>query len=399
MTRRLPLQPASRWGVYIHVPWCRVRCPYCAFYVERDHAEVPWTAFVDRLLGEYNARRADFPGEPHTVYLGGGTPSRMPTRELARLLSGIGLTAAVEVTLEANPEDVHETWLDAIADAGVDRLSLGIQSLDATAARHLGRAHSAHEGRAAATLVQASRLRTWSADLMFGLHDQTTTALGAELAQLIALGPPHVSVYGLTIEPGTAYERGAASGAIRPAGDDTWRAMYAHIVRRLEHAGLHRYEVSNFSKPGHEAEHNRGYWEDRPYMGLGPSAHGYAPDGTRWSNIADVDRYLQADDPAEFSERPSPEQRAIDLLVSGMRGVHGISLERFRALTHLTPSTEILERLQAFGMIRQADGRMMLDTEGFFLADTVVRTLVDHLVPSRPSAGSETSEALDRPTS
>jgi oxygen-independent coproporphyrinogen-3 oxidase len=379
----MPPDPSTAWGLYVHVPWCRIRCPYCAFHVDVAR-DVPADAFVDKVLRLVERRRADFPGDPATVYLGGGTPSRLPEAALARLIRGLVAPSTVEVTVEANPEDVSAPWLDALLEAGLTRLSLGVQTLEAHHARRLGRAHTPAHARHAAEVVARSGLRSWSADLMFGLEGQTLDELEGDLDALLALGPPHASLYGLTIEPGTPYERAVARGAIRPADEDAWHAMYGRLVARLGQAGLRRYEVSNFARPGHESVHNAGYWSDRPYLGVGPSAHGYLPDGRRTVDVADTAAWLERDDPAEAPERPTPEQAAVDLVIAGLRGVDGISLDHLAARTGHVPAESGRRRLVQGGLLVEQDGRTRLTDDGFYVADAVVAALVDALVPLAP---------------
>lgn len=372
------------WGLYVHVPTCRIRCPYCAFHVVPDRG-FPAERYVDAVLAERQARRDVFPGTPTTLYLGGGTPSRLPAAALSRLLAGLDATAVPDVTCEANPEDVDEAWLDAALAAGVTRVSLGVQTWHDGHARRLGRARTPDAARLAtarlADAVAHGRLRSWSVDLMFGLHDQTLAQLDADLDEVLACGAPHVSLYGLTVEDDTGYARAAARGTLTPAEDDTWRDMYGRIVSRLRGAGIERYEVSNFARTGHQARHNRGYWEARPYLGLGPSAHGLDPDGTRHANVADTDAWLASPAGVRTSESPTPRERAVDLLVSSLRGVPGVSLHDLAADTGHAPTPAARARLVAAGVLTESDGRMTLTDDGFYVTDAVVRTLVDALTP------------------
>lgn len=366
------------WGVYVHVPWCRRRCPYCAFYVD-TRTEIPWTAYVGRVLREWEVRRLD--GRPDTLFLGGGTPSRMPTDELGRLVAGIG---AAEVSAEANPEDVTDAWLAGAIAAGVHRLSLGVQTFNPAFARLLFRTATVPEARQTARRVAASGLRSWSVDVLFALPGQTLDALRVDLDAILEVAPPHVSLYGLTFEPGTPFERGRERGVLVPPDEETWRAMYELLVDRLEAAGLARYEVSNFARPGHESTHNRLYWTDRPYVGLGPSAHGYGPDGSRWVNVADVDRYLAEDDPTEVLEHPTPREAAVDLLVSALRSREGVDLVHLgRRTGHAIPDAALrgLEDL-----VRREGDRLVLTREGYPVADGVTRHLADRLQPHEPAA-------------
>lgn len=368
------------WGVYVHVPWCRIRCPYCAFHVDVARG-IPVEAYVQRVLALYAARQPEFGDAPHTLYLGGGTPSQLPTDALARIISAIRGPDTVEVTVEANPEDVSEGFVDALLAAGVDRISLGIQTLQPTHARSLGRAYTPDHARRAASILASAGLRTWSADLMFALHAQTEAELHADVEALLALSPPHVSLYGLTIEPRTAYARGVARGRLQPADDETWRRMYGHLVHTLEEAGLCRYEVSNFAREGHRSAHNQGYWQDRPYLGIGPSAHGYAPDGARWVDVADTQAWLTADDPVSEREHPMGEEAAMDRLIAGMRGTAGLSLEALATQTGFLPDAPTRQRLARGGVLQERDGRMMLTSDGFYVADAVVAALIDALAP------------------
>ncbi|MCB9681479.1 MAG: coproporphyrinogen III oxidase family protein [Alphaproteobacteria bacterium] len=375
----------SPWGVYVHVPWCRIRCPYCAFHVDPDRDGPPFDAFVDRVLVEVAARRATFVGDPHTVYLGGGTPSRLPTGALQRLVRGLVAPTTVEVTVEANPEDVDAAWVDAAIAAGVTRVSLGIQTLDPGHARRLGRAHTPAHGRRAAAVLRDAPLASWSADLMFALAGQSPADLDADLDALLALDPPHVSLYGLTIEEGTGYARAAERGALAPVDDDTWRLMLDAIVARLEAAGLHRYEISNFARDGHRSIHNAGYWDDRPYLGVGPSAHGYAPDGRRWADVSDTAAWIAG--AAPVVEHPTALEGAADRLVSGLRSLAGLSVTALAARYGHVPDRAVVDRLVAHGLLAVDGAGMRLSPEGLYVADAVTAALVDGLVPVDPAAG------------
>ncbi len=375
-----PSLSANTWGAYVHVPWCKRRCPYCAFYVEVDRA-TPWEAFVDRVLREHAIRSPEFGERATTVFLGGGTPSRLPSAALARLVAGIPRVPGAEVSAETNPEDASAEWLDGALEAGVNRVSLGVQTLDPRFAALLNRAASVREAAETLDRVRSAGFRSWSVDLIFGLPDQTLDDLRADLDRLLAYGPPHVSLYGLTIEAGTPFERAHAKGTLEPADEDLWREMYDLIVATLRSAGIDRYEVSNFAKAGHRSEHNRLYWSDRPYLGLGPSAHGYAPDGRRWHNVADVGRYLVLDDPTEASELPEGDARATDLLVSALRSVDGLDRAHLGRTTGRRIAAGTVESLVRGGVLREEGERIALTDSGFPLADGISARLADALVP------------------
>ena len=375
----------TAWGTYVHVPFCRIRCPYCAFHVDPDHT-ADHAGFVDAVIAEHTRRRASVPGAPITVYLGGGTPSRLPLPQLTRLLLALSARDAGEITMEANPEDVSPAWVAAVMSAGVNRVSLGVQTLSPRHARVLGRARTPVDARAAVAALREAQMPTWSVDLMFGLHDQTLDELHADIDAILALDPPHVSLYGLTIEDGTGYARAYERGRLAPADDDRWHAMYGALVSRLKAAGLHRYEVSNFAREGHRSVHNAGYWHARPYLGLGPSAHGLAPDGTRWANVSDTAAWQQDPVGTATVEHPDHGDVAVERLLSGMRTVEGVSVGQLVEDTGLLPAPDARVRLVAGGLLVDDDMGMRLTDDGFYVADAVVRALVHALQPVDPVA-------------
>jgi oxygen-independent coproporphyrinogen-3 oxidase len=220
---------------------------------------------------------------------------------------------------------------------------------------------------------------SWSLDLIFAVPGQTLDDLDRDLDAVERLSPPHVALYGLTIEPGTPFERAVRSGRMATVDEAHWRRMYDHLVDRLSALGLQRYEVSNFARPGHHSRHNRLYWSDRPYMGLGPSAHGYLPDGRRYVNAPRLPSWLPDPVGTAQEERPTPEQRLADLLVSGLRAAEGVDLEHARRQTGLRLDPGRIERLVP-GLVELHDGRVRLTDAGVPLCDAVVARLLEHAV-------------------
>lgn len=265
----------GQFGVYVHVPFCARACPYCDFDFAVD-ARPDGAALVEALEREVGRRGDVRTGHvPHTVYVGGGTPSVLSGEHLAGLLGWISGTwdtrRCVEWTVEFNPEHVDEARLDAVCDAGVGRLSLGVQSFDAGGLRQLGRAHTPAQAEEAVEAAHARGL-TVSVDLIVGWPGQTVEGLRAELARLLALRTEHVSIYALTIEPGTPWERLVERGVRRlPQLDDAADAISC-CAEVLERAGFVHYEVASYARPGAAAVHNSGYWQGRDYVGVGPSA-------------------------------------------------------------------------------------------------------------------------------
>lgn len=369
------------WGVYVHVPWCRRRCPYCSFYVEvdrgADHGD--YTAGVLADLEHFRPIFDDL-GPPSTVFFGGGTPSRLPPDHLARIIAAIGPDDDAEISLEANPEDLQPRTLADLRHAGITRLSVGLQTFQPAQARLLNRASTVSQSRTALGAVADAGFDSFSVDLIFAVPGQTLDQLRADLDELAALDPPHVSLYGLTFEPGTPFERARDRGRLKAIDDGTWRAMADLIAERLGAMGLERYEISNFAKRGHESRHNQLYWTDRPYLGLGPSAHSYGPDGARWSRPADLRAWRHQ--PAEAAQRPTAAQSAADLIISALRGRQGLDLDRLHDRTGLRVDPITIAGLQRGSLVTHHQGRLRLRPAGIAVADGIAEKLIDSLQPA-----------------
>jgi len=316
---------APAWGVYVHFPYCVHRCTYCDFPLQTPRT-IPQARFTDALLTELARREAALGAPAATLYIGGGTPSLWALEHLARVLAALrrrpGLDPGAEVTLEANPGQVGGPWLEAIRGLGINRLSLGAQSFHDGHLRTLTRRHSGREAREAARAIAGAGLWSWSLDLIFGAPGQTLEDWRADLDAALALAPPHLSVYGLTVEPGTLLARDVARGHVVPADEDLSADMLLTARAVLREAGYIHYEVSSYALPGHHAAHNARYWDGSPYLGLGPGAHGY--DGAdRWRNLARVRRYEEALAAGGLPEaertRIDPETRAFERIMTGLR--------------------------------------------------------------------------------
>jgi oxygen-independent coproporphyrinogen-3 oxidase len=324
--------------------------------------------------------KAHFPEPAATLYFGGGTPSLVPPLVLRNLVNEIELTPGAEVSLEANPEDVNERTIEQWIEAGINRLSLGVQTLDDSQSPRLGRRHRAAQVVQVLRDVARTDLRSWSVDLLFGLPGQSTGELRDDLEELLSFDPPHVSLYGLTLEPGTVLQREHAQGRLRLPHEDLWAEQYELVVTLLNNAGCERYEVSNFARDGHRSQHNEATWRGGYYAGLGPSAHGFHPDGTRSVNPGSMEDWLTG----TRLEQPSPHQAAIDLVLSTLRHVDGLPLDVLRHRTTHQLDLDALESLFDSGLLVLEAGHLRLTADGFPIADGITLRVVRAL--QRPSA-------------
>lgn len=369
-------------GVYVHVPWCRRRCPYCDFYFEVGQ---PDGRFVQQLRQELLARRHEAPpGPAASLYLGGGTPSMLAPEAIAALIdevrAHVGLRPGAEVTLEANPEDTTAEAVAGWAEAGVDRVSLGTQAFDDDALRFLGRMHTAAQARDAIALC-AERLRV-SADVIGGLPGDDLERAVRDAATAVDAGAGQVSFYLLTVEDGTALHRRIEQGRVPMPDDDAQADVYQAVSAALVARGLAHVEVSSWSKPGEEPLHNRLYWGKGSYLGLGPGAHSMRFDGPsvlRRHTTATLGPWLA--DPvgaASETERLEPVDAAREALAFGLRDLlAGVDVDEIEARHAVTLGAEpVLAARQARGHLRREGSRWWLTEAGALLADGVARDLL-----------------------
>jgi putative oxygen-independent coproporphyrinogen III oxidase len=364
-------------SVYIHVPWCAARCPYCSFnvYVDQDP---PYERWADGVLRDWR-RVEKHTGDLRSVYFGGGTPSLAPPQTIARILSEIAPSTDAEITLEANPATITPARLVDFRAAGINRVSVGVQTFSPRSARLLSRGHTVHAARELVGMVAAADFTSWSVDIIFALPGQTLDELHADLDAILATGPPHVSLYGLTIKEGTPFERAHKQGRLVLPDGDTWRAQYDLIVSTLATAGIHRYEVSSFARAGHRSVHNEATWRGGHYAGLGPGAHGFLPDGTRTKMHDPLEEWLA--DPAGTSERPDPWQTAVDHLLSTLRHVDGIASDTLTRRTGYRIRPETVRSLIVGGLLQLEDNHLRLTEAGWPLADGITWRLCEALIP------------------
>ncbi|MCC6485918.1 MAG: radical SAM family heme chaperone HemW [Candidatus Hydrogenedentes bacterium] len=358
-------------GIYIHVPFCRTICPYCDF-VKRPIKGAAPDEFIHALAREIETYDGDRHAE--TIFFGGGTPSLLAPKSLAAILDALHLkfriASEVELTLEANPDDITQDLLDHWKALGVNRVSLGVQSFDQEALRYLGRRHDADGARRACGLVAAS-FPNWNMDLMFGPHP--VTAYPATLAECATFAPPHVSAYGLTYEAGTPFGKRSHEAI----DEDTYLRLYALTGESLR--GLDRYEVSNYARPGFECRHNLRYWHNDTYAGFGPAAYSFL-EGVRARNHVKLEEYLA--NPGGKCEALNLTRREVQVetVIQYLRlreGLPAIAYERRFGTSLLADFGGVLRALVGRGLLEEVGHVFRPTAAGFELNNEIGLALVD----------------------
>lgn len=324
-------------GLYLHIPYCFSKCRYCDFYSAPGKRGVP-TEYTDALLRELNRFSPDTPLRPDTIYFGGGTPSLLDPADVSRLISAAQPAPDAEITLEANPETVDEAKLLAFREAGVNRISFGVQSARDTQLKILGRPHTAKQARAAFRAAQSAGFRNISGDIMLALPHYTQTEFDETLELIEEGGATHISAYLLKIEPDSAFGKNPPEGL--PSPDDA-ADFYLYAVEQLEHHGYQQYEISNFAKSGYEGRHNLIYWDCGDYLGLGPAAHS-CMGGRRFYYLADTEAFLN-DTAAPVMDGGCGAE---DYLILQLRLRKGLDLASYKAKFGIEFSTQQLSFVQ-----------------------------------------------------
>jgi oxygen-independent coproporphyrinogen-3 oxidase len=362
-------------GLYVHVPFCLTRCGYCDFntYAGLDELQAP---YVEALCRETDLAAPAWDGVPFaSIFLGGGTPTTLPIMPMVRLLDHLrdafDVRAQAEVTSEANPDTVDEAYLRGLRGAGVTRLSLGLQSFDPAVLRALERIHSAEAAVDAFRAARRAGFDDVNLDLIYGADGETLQSWRSTLERTIALEPDHVSAYALTIEPATALGRKVAAGRVPMPDGDLQADQYAAACDLLGAAGYEHYEVSNWARPGRSCVHNAGYWEGRPYLGLGAGAHSFRDD-RRWWNVRPPQQYLDEVAagrlPIGGEERLTPGERHLERLLLGLRMAEGVPEAWIEDAARA-------DEFVAQGLAARRAGRLALTDRGMLLANELVLAL------------------------
>jgi oxygen-independent coproporphyrinogen-3 oxidase len=383
------LKPTGEIGVYIHFPYCRRRCPYCDFRVDVV-PDIPHQVYAEAVLTEFQGRAGPFTDRKlHSIYFGGGTPGLWHPDCIRSVVDAVRAAfphfqSPVEVTVEANPNDVTDDQLSNLRAAGVGRLSLGVQSFDDDALQRLGRRHDARQAHDAIGVALQAGFSEISFDLMFALPAQTLADWQGQLEQAAEYsGVAHLSIYELTFHEGTPFGRDLAKGRIAPPGEDIATTMMQVTRQRMEEAGRRQYEVSNYAVRGHESVHNQLYWQGAEYLGLGVGAHSMTLDRDgveRRANTPVTADYLAA--PCEASptiDRVLPEQHLGERILLGLRTREGVDLDALERQLGVPVDESRLRALKKavdVGWLTRDGARYAPTSEGLLFADSLAVEVV-----------------------
>lgn len=377
----------SEGGIYIHIPFCNNKCLYCDFY-SGGVRNAKWDNYVNAICNELIQRRKELNFKVVSLYIGGGTPSLMPVTELKRLIIKIKEITDIndfeEFTLEVNPEDVNCNNIKGWKESGVNRISLGIQSLHDSELKNIGRKHDSLKAIGALKLL-IDNFHNVSADIMFGLPGQTLESYTDSLVKILGIKPHHVSSYSLMLEPGTAMTHLVNHGKITLPEEKLWLSMYDATTRILSGYGFNRYEISNYSLPGFESIHNSLYWKGNPYIGLGPGAHSYDGSSLRRSNPSDIKGYVnffngQSDENHFYTEEIlNQDQLMIEMIMTRLRMAEGLNLNEFQKKFGIIEKEKLEHKALRYilnGKMEYKDDRLSFTDEGYFISDAILSDLI-----------------------
>lgn len=371
-------------GIYLHIPFCKQACTYCDFHFSTSLKNK--AAIVAAMCRELELRRDFLPAdtEIQTIYLGGGTPSLLTESELGSLLEAVArqfsIAAAPEITLEANPDDLTGEKLNQLARAGINRLSIGVQSFEEADLRVMNRSHNAKQALASIEGARKAGIDNFSVDLIFGLPGQDLAAWEQHISRVLQLQVPHLSCYALTVEAKTALAYQVKTGAVLLPEDEAYESQFLRAHDLLEAAGYTHYELSNYCLPRRASRHNSAYWDQVPYLGIGPSAHSFDGKSRAW-NIANNARYRKAlltdyASPIESQELLSARDRYNEYIMTGLRRKAGIDTQYIYANWSIEWEKEygpLINRLLNENLLIREKTRYSLTPAGWLVSDAIIR--------------------------
>ncbi|MEZ3591908.1 MAG: radical SAM family heme chaperone HemW [Muribaculaceae bacterium] len=363
-------------GLYVHIPFCRSKCAYCDFYSTPRMERME--EYVDALIAEYALRRDEVGESFTTLYIGGGTPSALPSPLLGRLLDALIRPGMEEITIEANPDDMTRTYARDISSMGVNRVSMGFQSMIDAELQSVGRRHTSRQSIEAVAALRDCGIGNISGDLIYGLPTQTPESWRQSVEAVMSMELPHLSAYSLSYEPGTRLSAMLTAGKIQELDDETCGEMYGILCKAAKSHGYEHYEISNLSRPGYRSRHNSSYWDYTPYLGLGCAAHSF--DGSvRRYNPSNLKAYLDSITKRKscyISEQETDTDRYNDYIITALRTSDGIDLGKmsrwFDPAQLMAAAKPFLER----GTLRREDDRIYFPEEAWLISDGVLRELI-----------------------
>lgn len=378
----------KKGGIYIHVPFCRHKCFYCDFYTGGDRI-ADWSLYINCLIQEFISRKEEISFLPSTLYIGGGTPSLIPSMEFDKLIfqikKNISINHLDEFTIEVNPEDVSLEKIKSWKDAGVNRISIGIQSLIDSELKAVGRFHNSVQALKALDLI-SQNFENFSVDVIFGLPNQTPESYLFSLNHLLPFSPSHISAYSLMLEESTALSLLVSQNKIFLPDEDKWLQMFKITNEILKNNGYKRYEISNYALPGKESLHNMSYWFGFPYTGLGPGAHSYDGDIIRKANHNDIKGYLRHFsekinvylEPFYTKEKLSANDLREEMIMTRLRTTDGLNLSEYSSVFGEEQKEILLKKAYFFlnkGLLVKDSNVLFLTQDGVLLYNSIVSEL------------------------
>ncbi len=366
-------------GLYLHIPFCLSKCPYCDFYSSTSISAVPH--YLNALFKEMEMHRNRFDSFD-TVYLGGGTPSLLSPEQLERILISVrknfSLISNPEITIETNPADLNQSFLESILEIGINRINIGVQSFDEKALGFLERRHTVKQAISAIEASRKAGFKNIGLDLIYGVPGQVIGSWLDTLKQAVAFSPEHLSCYQLTLEPKTPLGIRCQAGEFRIPGEDLQFEFFMKTSEFLEEVGYIHYEVSNFARRKiHTSRHNQKYWDHSPFLGLGPAAHSFQSN-QRWWNHCSLEQYLAAINggnlPVEKTETLTMEQLQLEAFYLGLRTKRGVCLEEFKNQYDydlFIEKKKLLAKLEEEGFISIQNGYLYPTQTGLAIADSL----------------------------
>lgn len=363
-------------GLYVHIPFCHAKCSYCDFFSTPNQKYI--SQYVSALINELHLRKNEIK-EPYTsLYIGGGTPSLIPQNDIIRLIDALKTPEMQEITLEANPEDVSNSWAEFIAKTGVNRISMGFQSFVDSELKIVSRRHTATTSINAINALRKAGINELSGDLIYGLPSQTIESWNYSLKKLLSYELPHISAYSLSYEPGTRLYAQLLSGKIKEIEEDIIVEMYNILINKMSDANYEHYEISNFAKIGHRSQHNSNYWHNIPYLGLGVSAHSF--DGksrkANSTNIADYIKSINSGSIYYEIENENIYELYNDFVITALRTREGIDLDEMSKKYNVNRLLSDAYKYIQSGELVHTKQRLFFDEKAWLKSDGILRDLI-----------------------